>query len=273
MYILPNAPPAMSRLGLNHVNTDDVRFEPADEHDHSSRYRDTSALEGWEIPAALRSLTLFEDPYLSMQAQNLAIVDGFLNTLERRLLKKHFQEDRTPFEDAMFLNAQSQMWIFAAYEVVRTWRQRAKDMIKWHDNGGLELKLETLEADHGFVHDGNFRMASMVRAVVADPTMAQKLRDDLKRTHMLFVRMEYLRVSLAKHEVRGRAKALALAPGYGRINSWCGALDYEMNNGKYIMGNINRRDIADDIRAIPSLDVPTDEDLGSFDGYMKGPPD
>ena len=35
------------------------------------------------------------------------------------------------------------------------------------------------------------------------------------------------------------------------------------------MGYINRRDIADDIRAIPSLDVPTDENLASFDEYMK----
>jgi hypothetical protein len=119
--------------------------------------------------------------------------------------------------------AQSQMWIFAAYEVVRTWRQRAKEMIKWHDNGGLQLKLDTLEADQGFVHDGNLRRASMVREVIADPSIVGRLRDDLKRTHILFARMEYLRVSLAKHEVRGSANAPAMAPGYGRINAWCGA--------------------------------------------------
>lgn len=251
----------------------DESQEPAEESDDGPRYRDISKVEGWEIPAALRALTLFEDPYLTMQAQNLAIVDGFLNALEQRLLRRHLQEDSTPLDDAMFLNAQSQMWIFAAYEVVRTWRQRAKDLIKWHDNGGLRLKLDALEADQGFVHDGNLRRAAMVRAVIADPTIVQKLRDDLKRTHMVFARMEYLRVSLAKHEVPGRAKAPALAPGYGRINAWCGALDYELNNGRYIMGNVNRRDIADDIRAIPDLHVPTDDDLASFDAYMKGSPD
>ena len=38
------------------------------------------------------------------------------------------------------------------------------------------------------------------------------------------------------------------------------------------MGYINRRDIADDIRAIPNLEVPTDDNLASFDEYMKGPP-
>jgi hypothetical protein len=61
------------------------------------------------------------------------------------------------------------------------------------------------------------------------------------------------------------------APHYGRINSWCGALDYELNNGRYILGYINRRDIADSLRAIPSLSVPNDEELGSFDAFMKGP--
>ncbi len=83
----------------------------------------------------------------------------------------------------MFLNAQSQMWIFAAYEVMRTWRQRTKDMIKWHKNGGLQLKLNALEANLGFVHDGNLRRASMVRAVIADPKIVDNLSDDLKRTH------------------------------------------------------------------------------------------
>lgn len=249
---------------------DDI--EPADEHDDGPRYADVATLEGWEIPTALQGLTLFCDPYLSMQTQNLAVVDHFLNGLEQRVMKRLFLEDRTPIDDAIFLNAQSQMWIFAAYEVMRTWRQRAKDIIKWYDNGGLQMKLDSLESDQGFVHHGNQRRAAIIREVIADPTIVQALRNDLKRTHIVFARMEYLRISLAKHELPGKAKALAIAPGYGRINSWCGALDYELGNGKYIMGYINRRDIADDIRAIPNLEVPTDENLSSFDKYMKGPP-
>jgi hypothetical protein len=146
-----------------------------------------------------------------------------------------------------------------------------KDMVKWHDNGGLQMKLKALEANQGFIHDGNIRRAAMVREVIADPSIVQSLRDDVKRTHMLFARMEYLRISLAKHEVPGKAKSLAISPGYGRINQWCGALDYELGNGKYVMGYVNRRDIADGIRAIPCLKVPTNEDLASFDQYMKGP--
>lgn len=249
----------------------DEDFDTANEHDDGPRYADVATLEGWEIPTALQGLTLFRDPYLSMQAQNLAIVDHFLNGLEQHVMRRVFEEDQSPIDDAMFLNAQSQMWIFAAYEMLRTWRQQAKNMVKWHDNGGLRMKLEALEENQGFIHDGNIRRAAMVREAIADPTIVQALRDDLKRTHILFARMEYLRISLAKHEVPRKAKSLAISPGYGRINQWCGALDYELGNGKYVMGYVNRRDIADDIRTILGLEVPTDENLASFDEYMKGP--
>lgn len=249
---------------------DSEEFE--DFRDDGPRYGDVSELGGMEIPAALQGLTLFRDPYLSMQAFNLAIVDGFLNGLEQQVLRRLFYEDRTPADDAMFLNAQSQMWIFAAYELMRAWRQRAKDVIKWHANGGLQFKLAALHEDQGFHHPGNASRAAMLRDVIADPALVGELRDDLKRTHVLFARMEYLRVSLAKHEVSRKAKMPAIAPGYGRINSWCGAVDYELNNGRYILGYINRRDIADSLRTIPSLPVPSDEELASFDAFMKGPP-
>ena len=46
-----------------------------------------------------------------------------------------------------------------------------------------------------------------------------------------------------------------------------------LNNGRYILDHINRRDIADDLRAIPSLSVPSNEELDSFDAFMKGPLD
>src|SRR5690349_19058939 len=80
------------------------------------------------LPDALRQLTLFgDDPYLSMQATNLGIVDTFCMQLESDLLRLYAQQERTPPE-GVFVSAQSQMWIFAAYEALRTWRQRAKDV-------------------------------------------------------------------------------------------------------------------------------------------------
>ena len=71
--------------------------------------------------------------------------------VEHHTLQEYIQTDRTPPE-AMFLNAQSQMWIFAAYELLRTWRARAKDIIKWAENRGLEMKAKSLEEDQGFRH-------------------------------------------------------------------------------------------------------------------------
>ena len=164
------------------------------------------------------------------------------------------------------------MWIFAAYELLRTWRQRTSDMIKWHDNSGLEIKLRSLEEDLGYQHFGRAYRAAQIKKVIDDPSMIFRIRNDRQRVHMLFTRLESLRVSLAKHEVRGRGGSVALVPGYGRINQWCGALDYELENGRYSMGYVNRRDIADDIRGLLTMDeLPTDEELTSFDEYMKGP--
>ena len=159
-------------------------FEPEEFegfHDDGPRYGDLSELGGLEIPAALQGLTLFRDPYLSMQAFNIAIVDDFLNGLEKQVLRRLFDEDRTPIDDTMFLNAQSQMWIFAAYEVMRTWRQRAKDVIKWHANGGLQLKLTALEEDQGFHHPGNASRAAMLRNVIADPGLVEPPRSRAHR--------------------------------------------------------------------------------------------
>ncbi|TDG04016.1 hypothetical protein E1N52_32135 [Paraburkholderia guartelaensis] len=84
-------------------------------------------------------------------------------------------------------------------------------------------------------------------------------------------RLEWVRVSLAKHEVSGNPKQAALMPGYARINNWCGSLDFELENGKYSMGYINRRDIADSIRKLDfTAEPPTDEEIAEFDAYMEG---
>lgn len=61
-------------------------------------------------------------------------------------------------------------------------------------------------------------------------------------------------------------------PNYGRINRWCGSLDFGLENGAYSMGYINRRDIADEIRALATVNTPpTDEMIASFDACMRSP--
>ena len=64
----------------------------------------------------------------------------------------------------------------------------------------------------------------------------------------------------------GRKNSVALMSAYGRIDQWCGALDFELENGFYSMGYISRRDIANEIRVL-TMDstTPTDEANHEFD--------
>lgn len=100
--------------------------------------------------------------------------------------------------------------------------------------------------------------------------MAELIHHDLKRTRILFIQLEAIRVSLAKHEVWQRRHSVALRPGYGRINMSSGALDYELENGQVSMGTVNRREIADAIRALLTSDsIPSDEEIAAFEGFMR----
>lgn len=63
--------------GPDDLGRDD--FEPdefEDFHDDGPRYGDVSELGGMEIPTALKGLTLFRDPYLSMQVNRPGIAGG-----------------------------------------------------------------------------------------------------------------------------------------------------------------------------------------------------
>ena len=251
----------------------------SDEFDHydggdEPRYGSPENIEQFKIREALSNLHLLgDDHFLQMQAFNLSIVDQFIMGVEYDVLRLLIHEERTPVPEASFLSAQSQMWIFAAYELMRTWRQRCNDMIKWQVNHGLELKLKSLTEDSGYKHFGKSMRASQIQSVIDNPSLIQQIRDDLRRTHILFARLEAIRISLAKHELRGRDNSVALTPGYGRINQWCGSLDYELENGQYSMGYVNRRDIADEIRALFSYDeLPTDEQITMFEDFLRGQP-
>lgn len=44
--------------------------------------------------------------------------------------------------------------------------------------------------------------------------------------------IDALRVNLAKHEVKGESDMRPRMPVYGRINGYCGALDFEVDIGE-----------------------------------------
>ncbi|MEZ0219103.1 MAG: hypothetical protein ACAH22_02285 [Tardiphaga sp.] len=227
-----------------------------------------------ELRDALRSIHLLdEDPYLTMQATNVSLVEYLIMGLEGDVLQKLWQEERTPGPEAAFLSAQTQMWFFAVYELLRTVRSRSRDFIIWAANGGLLTMIAGLEKDLGYLHPGRELRADQLRELLARPELVDRLRDDLRVSHIPFRRLEHLRISLAKHEIAKKRNSIALAPGYGRINQWCGSLQYQIEKGAVIIDFVCRRDIADELRAMADREeIQTDAEIAMFDAVMDQEP-
>jgi hypothetical protein len=234
-------------------------------------YRPVETIDPNELAQALTGLSLLGgDLYLRMQAMNIAMVDNMLMPMEQTVLELLIQTERTPVEEALGLSALSQMWLFAAYELLRTWRQRARKALEWHKAGVLNSKIAEYETTANKRANPRLILARELRSLESDPSVAERLRDDLARVHMPFTRLDHLRISLAKHEIKSKRDSFASAPGYGRVNMFCGALDYQLEIGTNVLELINRRDIADELRAIPTGDPPDAEARMAFDLYMKG---
>jgi hypothetical protein len=70
---------------------------------------------------------------------------------------------------------------------------------------------------------------------------------------------------MAKHQVSGKAKSIALTPGYGCIKKWCGSLEYELEAEQVIFGNISRREIAEAMRYCNDCSqIPAVETIADF---------
>ena len=193
-----------------------------------------------------RGLVLFDDVFLNMQAMNISIIDKFITEYEYALLDEYLETDRTPINTAMFVSAQSQMWIFAIYELLRTWRARIKKLRNWKENGGIEQMIKNLEKDE-LNFAANFKKKQLEH-LKSDPSFYPKLEEDLLRMDDLFTMIEAMRINLAKHEVHNKEKHSPRTVGYGRINSFCGALDFDIAHENGSFEFLNRRDIADSIR-------------------------
>ena len=95
------------------------------------------------------------------------------------------------------------------------------------------------------------------------------MEEDLRLTHILFKQLDHLRIGLAKHEVKGKRGSIALAPGYGRMDTWSGSIQYELEIGQISLGTLSRRNVADGIRAWLDRDIPSPDHIKSFDEFMR----
>lgn len=223
------------------------------------------ALYRWvaEIP-------LCDDLFLSMQAQNIALVDLLvLRQMEHDLLEHYYaNDDRMPLDRAMLVGAMSQMWIYYLYEFLRTWRQRAQELIDAAEElekqntpdkkTDVQARQKTaIEKRRKLVRIApNFYGAQLER--VTDPAFVASVRAYRDKTEILFRRVEGVRVTLAKHEIpkTGRHQMFAEAPGYTRfdtIQSGSAYWQFTLKDGSVDI--VQRRLIANDFLRIT-------EDLG-----------
>jgi hypothetical protein len=196
-----------------------------------------------------RSLVLFDELYLYMQATNIAVVDDFLQSLETDLLREYVEIERTPVQSAIFVSALSQMWIFSMYELLRTWRQRVNDLILIAKAGKVSTTPPAPEESE-FNLSRDFRKRAIERAL-GDPQFQRNLTVHYEGVEPVFRLCESMRVTLAKHEVpKTKKNMIPSSPGYGRINMLCGALDFEIIHKDGSFSYSNRRDIADAFRSL-----------------------
>jgi hypothetical protein len=216
-------------------------------------YSNLEEIDFGRMYSVFRQLALFDDMFLSMQGMNLAITDQHITHAEYALLEALREQDRTPSDMAMFVSAWTQMWIFALYELLRTWRQRIKVLTEHHKKGALEDYIARLGNDP--MNPAASMRRGQAKRLLAEPLLAGVLLDDRAKMNGVFKKAERLRMNLAKHEQLHGGPQIPRAPGYGRINGLCGALDYMVheNGNNYII--INRRDLAEEIRRV-ELAVP-----------------
>ena len=64
-------------------------------------------------------------------------------------MAEYIETERTPLQTAVFASALSQLWIFGLYELLRTWRQRAREVIRFAEElralTGAERKRRIVE--------------------------------------------------------------------------------------------------------------------------------
>src|SRR5437764_12187007 len=82
------------------------------------------------------TIPLTDDTYLGLQAQNLARVEMNVVRLWERQVLDEQHEDSGNYQGPKCreLMALSQMWVFALYEFLRTWRERARFLMQHEDN-------------------------------------------------------------------------------------------------------------------------------------------
>jgi hypothetical protein len=204
------------------------------------------------------NLPLFDNLFLSMQGQNVMLVDFHLRDLEAQLLRELIDQERTPIPDTLFVSALSQMWIFGVYELLRTWRQIIGDLKKAAARPAQEAPINESRSTN---------LADVFwRQHLEEFLSSEEFRNDVegawKCVEPVFRRIEALRMNLAKHEIPKSKGERAMAPGYGRIDYSDGSIYWTVDLGKNEVEMVSRRSLSDHLRQVvigQSIDGDEDE--------------
>ncbi|SRR5712692_5493213 len=201
-----------------------MRDDEPDDSSSEDGDEDSDSASDIGLAAALRTLPLFTEPYLHMQAMNLDLVDRFLVQQEAQLLHEYLEKEQTPFPTTMFVSALCQLWIFGLYELLRTWRQRSREVLRWSREfhavpaadrpARLAAKRREIEKRAADPRSAEAFHWPVYEATASDPAFGETIRKALDRSERLFRRIEAFRVTLAKHEMPGMPGSFAIArPG------------------------------------------------------------
>ncbi len=213
-------------------------LDPTDVLDEGGR-DDEERHDGASLTESLQALpALGDDIYLRFQAFNLGLVDNLLTDWERDVLSEYHRKEGTPTASAIVVGAVGQLWVFGIYELLRTWRQRGRELLAFADElAGLDeqarqprldqKKAEVQAASADPARPNPAHLATFER-VARDPAFPGSLRDALDRSEWPFRKLEALRVHLAKHENPKAKGSYAMAPGYARIDEVSLALNLRL---------------------------------------------
>jgi hypothetical protein len=145
------------------------------------------------------------------------------------------------------------MWLFSLYEFLRTWRQRATQLLQLADQYGKTLPrkqkayLEKTIADAKGKEKHIFSGASFYSehvSRIADPAFIDSIKAYYDKMDGWFGFIEELRMNLAKHEVPKTRGMVAEMPGYARIDLVRGTLYWQFIDTQGGLQKLDRREAA-----------------------------
>lgn len=220
--------------------------DPKEEH---VPYVDLDDIDFSIITMGMKQLPFYKDDiFLGMQAMNIGVADSVITPYEYSLLREYFEIEKTPMELALVVSSISQMWVYGLYEVLRLWRDRRYQFNKLYRNGGIDLKMNYMPDDDPINLTIEVRKKQLQR-YRKDSEYRDSIEATWTRIEGVYRMVELYRINLAKHCAPGKDGVMPRAPGYGRINMLCGSMDYELINKDGSYTTMNRRDIADALRA------------------------